>query len=169
MAGPLSPGLTIEHLHVSYHAGRGLDPIGSGTVTVSYLVHNSGNVKLGATQQVTEHGLLGSTTSAHQLAPIPVLVPGAGQLVTVRLTGVRPEVHGRVVVTLQPVAARGDADGVLDPVQRSHGLWIVPWLLIAVVALVVLLLVGGRWLRRRRRRRVAEPPTSARPRESVAA
>ena len=45
ISGPLHPKLAIENLKVAYHGS--LNPFARGDVTITYLVHNTGNVKLG--------------------------------------------------------------------------------------------------------------------------
>ncbi len=164
VAGALEPRLEVQQLHVSYHAGA--NPV-SGTVTASYLVRNTGNVRLGAVQHVSVHELFGSTSSAIPPA-IPVLPPGASQHVSVRISGVLAEVHGRVEVRLQPVGGPGDVDGTLVPVEASRGVWTVPWLLIAALVVIALAwFLVRRWRRRRPRGGSASPVRPAGPREVV--
>jgi hypothetical protein len=167
VAGALTPRLEIQQLHASYHPGS--NPV-SGTVTASYVVRNAGNVRLGARQQVSVHGLFGSTAEATHLAALPVLPPGASEPVSVHISGVVPEIHGEVKVQLQPVAATGDVDGALVPVEASRGIWTVPWLLIAIIFVILLALYGARRWRRRSRRPDPAPPAASRdPREVVSA
>jgi hypothetical protein len=155
VAGAFTPRLEVEQLHVAFHAGA--NPV-SGTVTASYVVRNAGNIRLGASQQVSVHGLFGATATASGLAPVPVLPPGASQRVSVRLSGVLPEVHAQLKVVLQPLAPTGDVDGGLTPVEASQGVWTVPWVLLAILGLLALgLYLVRRW---RRRLRPGSPPTA---------
>ncbi len=147
VAGQIRPGLKIEDLHATYHGT--LNPTGRGYSTVSYTVHNVGNVNLGATQSVEVHGLLGATAKAKGLADISLLLPGSSVKETVRVDGVFPELHETATVRLHPEHLSSDVDPGLTNYTASTGFWAVPWTLLAIVAL----LVASFWGRRRRARR----------------
>ena len=106
VSGPLHPQLSIENLHASY-SGH-LNPFASGTVTITYTVRNTGNALLGATQQVSVHGLFGSSAHATGVRGVPLLLPGGAYQVKTRVPGVLPEVWVTAAVRLGPEGLRGD-------------------------------------------------------------
>ena len=146
IAGPLHPQLTIEQLHASYHGS--LNPFATGTVDVTYRVHNTGNVKLGGKQLVTVGGLLGSTAAA-KTPDVPLLLPGGSVVQSVTVHGVLPRVWMTSTVTVTAAVLPGDVDPVAGPWSASTHFWAVPW---AFLALLVLAVVLGALLYTRRRR-----------------
>lgn len=165
VSGPLRPHLAVDGLSASYH-GTG-NPFGRGTVTMTYTVHNDGNVKLGGRQEVEIAGLLGSTRAVAP-ADIPLLIPGGSKQMTVQVTGVLPAVWMTATVRVVPTKLASDSDPSLGVVTTATHFWAVPW----TALLLVLLLGGGGFggyrYRRRRAARAAEsgpeappaPPTS---------
>lgn len=147
VSGRLQPRLSIENLHASYSGS--LNPFSGGSVTVTYAVGNTGNALLGATQQVTGHGLLGSEARATTLPGVPLLLPGGLYKVSTHVSGVFPEFEVTATVRLAPVGLRGDLNPGAHVTTASVTLWTIPWLLIAIV--IVLLLVIIALIGRRRR------------------
>lgn len=155
VSGTLTPGLSIEDLHVDY-AGSA-NPLGTGTATVSYTVHNTGNVRLAADQSVRltgPFGLLGPDAPA--VAPIAGLLPGESARSSVTIDDVVPGVVLSATVEVRPrpavdpgagSAAAADAGlPPMEPVSQSVSTPAVPW-----AALVLLtLLAAAAWLVRRR-------------------
>jgi hypothetical protein len=149
VAGAVNAALAIEKLSVKYHDNW--NPIGSGWATVSYRVHNNGNVSLGAGQTVRVSGLFGEVASVHPKT-IPLILPGASFAQTVRLHGVFPEFRMTARVELRPIVPLGNLDtGLKSAYSASTGFWAVPWVLLAIiVGLIVLGAFGWRWRRKRR-------------------
>ena len=145
VSGPLHPRLSIEHLHAAY-SGH-LDPFASGTVTVSYTVHNTGNVLLGATQQVSVHGLFGSAAHATALRAVPLLLPGGSYPVKTRVPGVLPEVWVTATVRLGPEGLRGDVNPGLHVTTASATVLTMPWILLAIVIALLIFLIVRNWRR----------------------
>lgn len=152
IAGPVNPRLDIEHLQTSYESNN--DIKGRGTVTVSYDIHNTGNVRMYTSQLVKVTPWRRDTISRYP-DPVADILPGATIHVTETATAF---MIGKVTteVTLvpkpvDPTIARGDL------VQDTDTVWAWPWLLIAIVAtvLLLLLLAAGLWRWRRKRRRAA--------------
>ena len=150
VAGDAEPGLAIEHLAAGYH--NNWNPIGAGSATVTYRIHNTGNLVMRTTQKVTISGLFGKTATATPKA-IPLLLPGGFAEVTVPMSGVAPEIWMTAKVQLTPriVNNPGDPAIGIKPTSATTTFWAVPWVLIGII---VALLVGGffgwRWLRKRR-------------------
>jgi hypothetical protein len=152
VSGPLRPQLTVSHVSAAYHGT--LNPVGKGTATVSYVVTNSGNVAMGATQEVTVSGILGST-SAPTPDKVPLLLPGSSIRLTVHVPGVLPTFVKSATVRLTPLYVPGTLAPAAGPWTGSTTFWAVPWPLICLVLLVVVAVLGyTRW----RHRRAAGPP-----------
>ncbi|MEO6701598.1 MAG: hypothetical protein ABI140_16265 [Jatrophihabitantaceae bacterium] len=153
VSGPLRPALTIEQLHAGYHGN--LNPIGRGRLTVSYRLHNTGNVKLGGRQLVKVTGLLGATGSS-KVADVGLLLPGSSVLVRVAVNRITPTLwmHGKV--TIKSLQSEGDVNPPIADVSTSTTFWAVPWTLIGTVGLLAVVLI---LLWRRRRRPSASPPS----------
>jgi hypothetical protein len=134
VAGDVKPSLSVENLAVSYHDNW--NPFGSGSATVSYKVHNTGNVTLGAHQRVEIDGLFGGTASA-TAATIEVLLPGSTVSVRVQVPDVFPEIWMNAKVILKPIVPAGNVDPGVHPYSASTHLWAVPWVLIALIGLLV--------------------------------
>lgn len=146
VSGALVPKLTIEDLRAVYH--QNYSPVGKGSVTVSYTVHNRGNVKVAVGQAVSFTGLFGAKQTALGVPGIPELLPGGFDEVTVLIPNVLPELLGRAHVTLTPTALPGDTDPPLHSVKASKLVFTLPLALIVILLLVALAL----WLRRRQRK-----------------
>jgi len=151
VGGDVKPGLAIENLSVKYH--NNWNPIGSGGATVTYRVHNLGNVILGAKQSVAINGLFGQVASAKPPV-IPLLLPGGSVDVRVPLRGVTPEVWMSAKVKLSPIVPDGNVDAGVQATSASSHFWAVPWVLIGIV---VVLAAGAVWLWRWRRRIRSSP------------
>lgn len=150
VSGELRPALAVEDLHVSY-AGSA-NPFARGSATLTYTLHNTGNVVLtGGQQQASVSGVLGTgRVEAESIADPPTLLPGERWHVTVPVDEVAPTVWLNAKVEVVPLVT--DPSGTtttLDPVVATGHGWAVPWsvlaLLLVVVAVVVL------WVVRRRR------------------
>jgi hypothetical protein len=154
VSGPLHPALAIENLRARYHGT--FDPIGGGSVTMSYTVRNTGNVRIGSHQQVAVSGLFGSKTKT--LADVPLLLPHTFVNVSVTIHGVFPSFLLHARVSLHPLSVVGDVDpGMPSQIVRSVGVWAIPWVLLGIIAVIVLAGVGlWQW----RRTRGWRPPAS---------
>ena len=69
VAGHLDPALSVEHVGLDYHGT--INPVGSGTATVSYTVSNTGNVALATPQVISITSLFGTlaTVAATRSSP----------------------------------------------------------------------------------------------------
>jgi hypothetical protein len=147
VSGPLHPRLAIENMHASY-AGH-LDPFASGVVNVTYTVRNTGNAILGGTQQVSVHGLFGSTAQSPALATVPPLLPGGSVTYSTRVSGVPPEISVTARVHLSLEGLPGDINPGARVASASVTLWAIPWVLVIVVVIALFIIVGLIWRRRR--------------------
>ncbi|MGI8667279.1 MAG: hypothetical protein ACR2N4_14840 [Jatrophihabitans sp.] len=147
VSGPLRPLLTVQQLRVSYRGSVG-SPTG-GTATVSYIVHNGGNVKLGGRQRVTVSGLLGRTGRTPPVADIPLLLPGNSAQVRVQVSQLSAQAWMQVRVTVAGLQLPGDSNPAVPEATAGRHFWAWPWLAVAILAL--LLLVAAGFLYRRHR------------------
>jgi Bacterial protein of unknown function (DUF916) len=159
ISGPLRPDLTIGQLKAKY-SGL-IDPFAKGHATVTYVVHNGGNVVLGGPQTVTINGLLGEKVAGPAIAEVPPLLPGASYPVSVRVPGVYPEGLMTAKVDIDPAGLQGEIDPGLHPVTSSVHFLAIPWIPLVVVLLLILGLAGAYARRRRRKRRLAVPSSRA--------
>jgi hypothetical protein len=147
--GTLHPRLSIENLRASY-SGH-LNPFTSGAMTISYTVVNTGNVLLGGPEQVSVHGLFGSTEQARSVPTIPVLLPGGSYRVSARVAGVFPEISLTATARVVPDGLRGDINSGLKPATASTSVLAIPWMLVVIIIVVVLAVVALFWRRHRMR------------------
>jgi hypothetical protein len=161
VAGKVNPQLSIENLHAKYEGT--LNPTSSGKAKVTYTVRNTGNAILGATQQVSVHGLFGSTAHAKPLPVIQPLLPGGAITVTATVPGVYPELLETAHVTINPESLAGDANPGLHPVSSSVHFLAIPWIIVLVLVLLILYFAWRYWRRRRRRHVEAAVSGGSRP------
>ena len=160
VSGELTPALAIEDLKVAYSGT--LNPLGSGDATISYTVHNTGNVRLAAGARVSLSGPFGLALSeVDGVDAVPELMPGETWTVTADVADVIPAFWITAIAELTPqivTTSTGAADTGLtvEPVQSSAGTWAVPWTLLALVLLLAASVVLAVLLLRRRRRRQKE-------------
>lgn len=154
VSGPLHAALAIENLRARYHST--FDPVGGGSVTMSYTIRNTGNVRIGSHQQVSVTGLFGSKSQT--LADVPLLLPHTYVNVSVTIRGVFPGVLLHARVSLHPLSVAGDVNPSMpSQIVRSVGVWAIPWVLLAIILIVVLAGIGlWQW----RRTRGHRPPAS---------
>ena len=157
VAGPLHAGFTVESVSASgYHGSP--NPFAGGGTTVSYTVHNTGNVRLGANQRVRVSGLFGITFASANPNALQQVLPGGSVRVTAHVIGIFPvgpmDVHIAVTPTTVPGAPPA---GTMPVASYTVGMWAGPWAQLVLLIVVVALGVGiWRYLRWRRRSRAAE-------------
>ncbi|WP_431879475.1 WxL protein peptidoglycan domain-containing protein [Micromonospora marina] len=152
VTGELQPTLTIKDLRVR-HTGS-VDPLTGGTVTATFTVRNTGNVRLAGQPVLGVAGPFGLARRSVTGAALPEILPGGELTTTVRMPGVPPLFRLTADATVTPVAV---GDQVLDPPPRAStaraAVWAVPWPQLALLALLAL---AGWALIATRRRRAAQ-------------
>ena len=155
VTGPLHPALQVQRLVVKHH-----DPLipfvtGSGTVTVTCTIKNVGNVRV----QLNKVSVDATDVFGRALKHVAVVrgAPGSSilpdQLLPNNTAAFTVQWHG--LPPLDIVTARVEVFGqdelLSTPVSAvaSRQFWILPWLLIAVIAVILATVV---WRLRRRRR-----------------
>jgi len=154
VSGPLRPALTVESFSTAgYHST--INPFGGGSSTVSYTIHNTGNVRLDTAQTVTVTGPFGMTLATAHPKALTDLLPGATLRVTQRVSEVFPAGPLTIHVRLTPKNGAGlPATGAAIPAfTRSAGMWATPWPQLLLLILLVALFFAGRWWLRSRRLR----------------
>jgi len=157
VAGATRPELAIDDLRIDYAASANLR--GTGVATVSYTVHNTGNVTVGGQQSVSIAGLWGPVADVRGPGLSP-MVPGSSLKVVIVVPDAPQGLSDTVTVTvlpqeLRPGAGPGAPSAAVAAVA-SKTFVAVPWTAMAVAAvLVVILVIGVRTSRRRRRSRLA--------------
>lgn len=160
VGGALRPSLAVEHTQVTWNGG--LNPFTGGDATVTYTLHNTGNVALSAQQAATVGGPFGwFATDADQMEEPPQLLPGEKWTQTATVPAVAPLVLLNATALVTPLMT--DASGSttpLTPITATAVGWAVPWVLLAVVILIVLLAIFlPRLMKRRRTVRQAREDT----------
>jgi hypothetical protein len=147
VSGDLKPGLEIDNLKASFQGTP--NPVGTGKVSVSYTVRNSGNVKFGGRQTLSVSGLFGKTGSVTALADVPLLLPGNSMRVSAKVLDVRPGFSMHATLTVRPLQLQGDVNPPVADAIASTRFWAIPWSGLAIVVLLLILIAAALWWRRR--------------------
>ncbi|MEU6350594.1 DUF916 domain-containing protein [Streptomyces sp. NPDC047072] len=153
VGGPVVPAIAVEDVRVSHH--QPLVPgLGESGATVSYTLHNTGNVTLNPKVELRATGLFGRTLLARELARIPSeLLPGQRVRLREPWKGSPQLDWGQVKLTASAKDTRESA---------SAGFFALPWL-VAVVLFGAVVVGGGVWVRGRVLRRGGWSRSSPRP------
>lgn len=154
--GKLAPAVAVEKMRVDYTGTA--NPFGAGDATVTYTVHNTGNVRLSAGQTVALSGPFGwFPVDAGKVTAVPELLPGESWSVSVPVSGVVPAFWLTATAVLSPKlpAVTGSTPGV-DGVAAEAGALAVPWSLLVLLLVVAAAVVATVLVLRRRRRASAE-------------
>lgn len=140
--GPTSPSLSIESFDIQYTAPG--SPFSGSTAKVTYVLTNTGDIRLSPTADLSITGLLGLGERTLEQRQIPELLPGGSITITEVVTDVKP--LGRITADL---SVRAPAESVVTGASISQ--WAVPWLSVGVLGLVVVAIIVWRVVARRRR------------------
>lgn len=145
--GELQPKLAIENLRVRY--AQSFNPMHGGVAIVSYTVHNTGNVRLGAQQAVSVTGMFGIKSKVVTPAALQLLFPGAEERVTVRVPGVCPALFEKSHVMVTPQLFADQPPMQVPRAVASSSFLAIPWGLLEALVLIVLVSLLIWYLRRR--------------------
>lgn len=161
VGGPTLPAISVEDVRVTHH--QPLVPgFGDSTATVSYTLHNTGNVTLNPKVELRATGLFGRTLLARDLTKIPSeLLPGQRVQLTEPWRGAPQLDWGDVRLTASAKDTRESAGASFFALP-----WLMAGLLLVVVVVGVVLLVRARRARAGadRRGRGAGGPVAGEPR-----
>jgi hypothetical protein len=139
--GPVHAGLAVQSISAGFSTP--ISPFGTGSATVSYTVHNTGNVLLNGSQLVKITGAFGQSATVH-LKSLPTVLPGDSVRITARSTGLYPSgpLTAHVSVGPQNPPGQPQLSAQLAAVTGSASLFATPWPLIVLILLVVAIIVG---------------------------
>ncbi len=157
VAGPLHPALSVESASTNGFHGTP-NPFGGGTTTVSYTVHNTGNVRLSGNQEVSVTGLFGIPLATAHPASLQQVLPGDSVRIVAHLSGVFPAGALDVHVKVTPVEVPGSPHLTVPMAGGSYAvsMWATPWSQLGLLILLAVAAFGVRWWLRGRRRRRAD-------------
>jgi hypothetical protein len=153
VAGQLQPMLSVASISADWN-GDWWNPF-AGSVTLHYVVKNTGNIALAANTTAAVHTWFGIPVGATASSPLAELLPGSAAAIDVPLSGVSQWGFVNPGVTVSPFVQTQDASlGVPAPViSRDTFIFTPPWILLIVIALAVLAFFAVRWWRRRQEAR----------------
>ncbi len=140
--GLLSPSISVEDLSVDYDTPA--NPFASRLAHISYVLTNTGNVRLSPTAKLGLAGVFG--LGDHQLPDrqIPELLPGSSLEIAETVHDVKP--YLRLTATLEVLAPSDSIE-----VSTTMKIWAIPVGLVVGLALLILSLIAVIIWRRRRR------------------
>lgn len=152
VSGPALPAIAVEDVHIAHH--QPLVPgLGDSTATISYTLHNTGNVTLDPKVELRAEGLFGRTLLSRDLTRVPAeLLPGQRVRLTEPWRGAPQLDRGEVTLTASAEHTRESA---------SASFLALPWAVAA--ALLVVMVAAGAVLAVRARRDRGRPSAPARP------
>jgi hypothetical protein len=153
VGGPLRPKLEITGLEAQYDGT--LDPVGKGTMHVTYTVRNTGNVRVTGNPTITVEGPLGLVGTTVRSAAMPELLP-ANSLTFTAAVDVFPAVHldTKVAITPRATQDRDELPAKATTASAAVGVWAIPWSLLLILVVVVAAVLLWVWSQRRRKRQV---------------
>ncbi|MCW2527653.1 MAG: putative protein of unknown function cell surface [Pseudonocardiales bacterium] len=135
--GTLHPSLVVSNFVAGYR--NTWNPLGGGSVSVSYTVRNNGNVRLSAHAVAVVSGLGGTLSARHALADIPELLPGASYTATRSINGVFPALKIKTGLTVQGYSTSSGVS--MPPAEAASSSWAMPWSVLLLVVLIAGLFV----------------------------
>ncbi|WP_436524302.1 WxL protein peptidoglycan domain-containing protein [Actinoplanes sp. HUAS TT8] len=146
VAGAVAPTLKIDSVRLEY--AQSTNPADGGVMTVKYLVHNTGNLRLSGTGTVRVTGPFGWELARTGGMEIPELLPGGSVTVTEKILGVQPTVRLAADVSVVPASF----DQKLPSISRGTGVWAWPWALVALLGVLISYVIIRIFVKRRRAR-----------------
>ncbi|MFE3169673.1 WxL protein peptidoglycan domain-containing protein [Streptomyces sp. NPDC059224] len=142
VSGPTLPAVAVENVHLTHH--QPLVPgLGDSTATVSYTLHNTGNVTLDPKVRLRAEGLFGRTLLSRDLTGVPSeLLPGERVRLTAAWRNAPQFDWGNVTLTASAAGTEESA---------SASFLALPWLVVGLA--FVAGVAGGVLLARARRGR----------------
>ena len=157
--GPIHAALSVESISAGF--GTTVNPFGDGRASVSYTLHNTGNVRLTGSEAVSVTGPFGMSAKAKGVQ-LPTVLPGDSVRITQHAKGLYPAGPLTAHVHVTPANPKG-APPLAQPLAAANGsasLFAVPWPLIGLLILLGGAGFGGWRLLQWRRKRLRETLTA---------
>ncbi|MEU1510663.1 DUF916 domain-containing protein [Streptomyces sp. NPDC005811] len=155
VGGPTLPALAVEDVRISHHQPL-IPGLGDSTATISYTLHNTGNVTLQPKVALKAEGLFGRTLLTRDLKRLPSqLLPGQRVRLTERWTGAPQLDWADVRLTATATGTKESATASFVAVP-----WLVTGVLAAGIAIGVWFLIRRRRMRPEGARGTARPATT---------
>jgi hypothetical protein len=139
--GVTNPSLSVDSFDVTYDAPG--TPFSGATAKVTYVLTNTGDVRLSPTADLKLAGLFGLGEEKLPQRAIPELVPGGSITISEVVKDVKPYV--RLTADLAVTAEDGTVASGASITQ-----WTVPWLSVGIIGAIIVGIVLWRiWARRR--------------------
>ncbi len=148
VGGKVTPQLQVNDITATY---SGAWRFGAGTVTISYSLQNTGNMRLGAAQAVQISSVL-QTKDAPAIANSREILPGSSIRESVTIAGFYPVgvANAHIKITPLQVTQFGAAPAAFTVTKQFTAL---SYPIASLVGVIILVLIGGGfWLLARRRR-----------------
>ncbi|MFB8387381.1 hypothetical protein ACFC3F_09625 [Microbacterium sp. NPDC055910] len=151
VTGEMAPALTTS---VSGTYTGSINPFEPGTLTLTYEVSNTGNVRLGVESLATVSGPFGWLARTLDPETITEIAPGESRTFERQVRGVWPLFVATVDVVSQGASVAEDLEvGEIAPSEAQATVITMPWSQLVVIAIIVLLIVLSALDRRRRKRK----------------
>ncbi len=162
ISGSLAPQLSVENLTVDWSGSW--NPFAGGTVTATYTIRNTGNLRLAAAPVLDIDGPLGIPAGRGGTDTVPQILPGQAVSVTVTAPNVWPLVYLSVAAQAVPGAPQGaqPVSGATPGFSQAN-VWAPPWPQLILLVLLVAAVWPLLWWRGRLRKRPATKQTEVRP------
>lgn len=146
VAGDVVAALAVDDVAARYVPSW--NPFAPGRVEVTYVLRNSGDVRLGARARMAADPWLGASWDVED-TPVREVLPGGSAARSITLDDVWP--LGRATLDVAAVAAAVGDDVPVDATVRgaTATVWTLPFLHVALAGVVVAVVLGLRWSRRR--------------------
>lgn len=156
VSGDLVPAAAVTDVRATYHPSW--NPFAAGTVTLEYVLADTGNTRVTATESAHVAGLGGVGAASSGALQVPELLAGSTLTRQLTVAGVWPGF--RLGVDLRVDAeGTGLGAGTAAPATAHASVWAVPWAQLVLLALVVAAAaLGPRAVEARRRRRPGAGP-----------
>lgn len=119
ISGRMAPGVVVEHIDSRFEGNQ----LGHGSATITYTLHNTGNVRVGVRAAVAVAGPFGVGARTGKGKPVSDLLPGATATQTVTVQDVWAMGVNPVTVRAQVVAPTAGQDPGLGTVRGRSVLW----------------------------------------------
>ncbi|MGF1618571.1 MAG: WxL protein peptidoglycan domain-containing protein [Acidimicrobiia bacterium] len=146
VAGDLNPQLAIESLRADFTDT--LVPFGPGTLSLSYTVTNTGNVRMSGPTTLTISGPLGIGLRPVEVGALPDLLPGNSLDFVTVIDDVAPLIFLDLTLRIDPSAP---GLGNVESVAATTQVWAISAVGFGLVAVLLVAALWFWWSRRRQR------------------